>query len=405
MLIRNNYPIIHGMLGRMIRDKLLNTVEQRPAVVLTGARQVGKTTLARTISEQINSVYIDLQSPSDMLRLKDPLSFFLRHYDKLIILDEIQYTPEVFSILRGVIDNNRWEGRRAGQFLLLGSASMNLLKQTAESLAGRVSYVELYGLNILEVDKTTTAQQRRWLRGGFPESYLANSDESSMNWLEDLVMTYLERDIPQLALRAPAIRLHRLWTMLSHLQGETLNCSKLASNLSVDAKTIASYIDALVDLLLVRRLMPWHENTKKRVTKSPRYYIRDSGILHQLQSIYDYDALISHPVLGKSWEGFVIENIQSILPRRAKTYFFQASTGAEIDLVIRFSHNKIWAIEIKFGIAPKVSKIFSQTADEIGATSKFVVYGGDDEFSIGNSVTMISLPAMMHRLQKESSSA
>ncbi len=386
------------MLNRSLHGTLLNAIESRPAVALVGARQVGKTTLARTIAQQVDSVYVDLQNPKELMRLNDPLGFFSDHSEQLVILDEIQQTPEIFPILRGVIDEYRWRGRKAGHFLLLGSASMRLLRQTSESLAGRISYLELGGLNILEIEDTRVAHNSRWLKGGFPESYLASSDESGMNWLEDLITTYLLRDIPLLAFPIPANRLRRLWTMLAHLQGEVINYSKLAGNLEVDGKTVSRYVDTLVDLLLVRRLLPWHENTKKRLIKSPRHYIRDSGILHQLLDIASYDSLLSHPVLGKSWEGFVIDNILSILPTHAKPYFYKTSAGAEIDLIIRFAYDDIWAIEVKFGNTPKVSKVFSRTCEDVGATFKFIVYGGDDEFSVGDGVTIISLPRLMRRI-------
>ena len=389
------------MLNRLIEETLLNTIEQTPAVVLLGARQVGKTTLAERVAKDINSVYLDLENPQDLLRLSDPLSYFTDNNDKLIILDEIQRIPELFLTLRGVIDNNRWEGRRANQFLLLGSASMQLLRQNSESLAGRISRLELGGLNVLEIDQNRTELNRQWLRGGYPNSYLAKSNERSMNWIQDLVETYLERDIPNLAFRIPATRLRRLWTMLAHLQGEPVNQSKLGSNLEIDGKTVSRYIDVLTDLLLVRRLTPWHENVIKRLVKSPRYYVRDSGILHYLLGIQDFDTLLSHPVLAKSWEGFVIENIHSVLPRLAETYYYQTTNGAEIDLLIRFGFNNVWAIDIKFGVAPKVSRVFGRICEDVGANKKFVVYGGEEEFSIGDDVTMISLPGLMKKIQNE----
>ena len=390
---------MHDMLDRWLNTRFEKLINQRPAVALIGARKVGKTTLAKLISERENCVYIDLQDPHDSQLLSDPKTYFSDRSKQLIILDEIQRFPELFSILRSVIDTNRWEGRKNKQFLLLGPASVRLLRQTSESLAGRIGYIELYGLNVLEIDSHRQALNSRWLRGGFPESFLADDDEASNLWLQDWVATYLERDIPQLAFPIRATRLRRLWTMLSHSQGETLNFSKLGSSLEIDAKTVSRYVDVLVDLLLVRRLMPWHENTKKRWVKSPRFYVRDSGILHQLLGIFSYDALLSHPVVGKSWEGFVIENIHSVLPRRAETYFYQASTGAEIDLIIRLAYNEIWAVEIKFGSAPKVSKVFNRTCEEIGATRKYVVYGGEKEFSIGGGVVMISLRDLMAQLQ------
>lgn len=389
---------MQGMLGRQITEKLQATIAQVPAVVLLGARQVGKTTLAKTIAKDIDSIYLDLEAPEDLLKLSDPTSFLSAHADKLVILDEIQRSPELFPVLRGLIDKNRAQGRRAGQFLLLGSASMDLMRQSSESLAGRISYIEMSGLNVAEIVGNQDGRQTLWLRGGFPDSYLAADDDLAMDWLENLVRTYLERDVPQMGFRVPAARLRRLWTMLAHLQGETINYSKLASNLEVDAKTVSNYIDILTDLLLVRHLEPWHTNVKKRLVKSPRYYVRDSGILHRLLGINSYDDLLSNPVLGKSWEGFAVENILSVLPSRAETYFYRTAAGAEVDLVIKMPSSEIWAVEIKHGVAPKLGKHYSQTCDDVGATHRYILYGGDDEFPVGNDVKIISLAGLMEKL-------
>ena len=386
------------MLIRQITEKLQSTIAQVPAVVLLGARQVGKTTLAKTIAKSIDSIYLDLESPEDLLKLSDPTNFLSTHADKLVILDEIQRSPELFPVLRGLIDKNRGQGRTAGQFLLLGSASMALMRQSSESLAGRLSYIEMSGLNLAEIEGNPQGRQTLWLRGGFPDSYLAADDNSAMDWLENLLRTYLERDVPQMGFRVPARRLRRLWTMLAHLQGETVNYAKLASNLEVTAKTVSHYIDILTDLLLVRRLEPWHVNVKKRLVKSPRFYVRDSGILHRLLGINRYDALLSNPVLGKSWEGFAIENLLSMLPSRAESYFYRTAAGAEVDLVIKMPSSEIWAIEIKYGVAPKLGKHYSQTCDDVGATHKYILYGGDDEFPVGNDVKIISLSGLMERL-------
>jgi predicted AAA+ superfamily ATPase len=391
-------PKIQGMLERQITERLQATIAQVPAVALLGARQVGKTTLAKTIAKDIDSIYLDLEAPEDLLKLSDPTSFLSGHADKLVILDEIQRSPELFLVLRGLIDKSREQGRRAGQFLLLGSASMDLMRQSSESLAGRISYIEMSGLNLAEIDRNQQHRQTLWLRGGFPDSYLAADDDVAMDWLESLIRTYLERDIPQMGFRVPAARLRRLWTMLAHLQGETINYSKLASNLEVDAKTVSHYIDILTDLLLVRRLEPWHTNVKKRLVKSPRYYVRDSGILHRLLGINSYDTLLSNPVLGKSWEGFAVENILSVLPSRAESYFYRTAAGAEVDLVIKMPSSEVWAIEIKHGVAPKVGKHYSQTCDDVGAVHKYVLYGGDDEFAVRNDVKIISLSGLMERL-------
>jgi len=391
---------MQGMLKRQITEKLKAMIAQVPAVALLGARQVGKTTLARTIAKGMDAIYLDLEAPEDLLKLSDPTSFLSDHADKLVILDEIQRSPELFPALRGLIDKNREQGRKGGQFLLLGSASMDLMRQSSESLAGRISYVEMSGLNLAEIDGNQQDRKNLWLRGGFPNSYLAENDDLAMDWLENLVRTYLERDVPQMGFRVPASRLRRLWTMLAHLQGETVNYSKLASNLEVNAKTVSNYIDILTDLLLVRRLEPWHENVKKRLVKSPRCYIRDSGILHRLLGIDSYDELLSNPVLGKSWEGFAVENILSVLPNRAETRFYRTTGGAEVDLVIKMPSSDIWAIEIKHGVAPKLGKHYSKTCDDIGATHKYILYGGEDEFPVGKDVKVISLSKLMGRLYR-----
>ena len=374
-------------------------MQHTPAVVLLGARQVGKTTLAQMIAHDRPSIYLDLESPEDLIKLSDPTAFLSLHDDKLVILDEIQRSPDLFTVLRGLIDQNRRAGRKGDQFLLLGSASMDLLRQTSESLAGRISYMEMTGLNLLEVPAQKPGDiQKLWVRGGFPQSYLAETVTLGMDWLENLIRTYLERDIPQMGFRVPASRLRRLWTMLAHLQGETINFSQLAANLDVNGKTVSHYLDILVDLLLVRRLEPWHANVKKRLVKSPRFYIRDSGILHRLLGIPGYEALLSNPVVGKSWEGFVIENILSVLPGTAEAYFYRTAAGAEIDLLLRLSSSELWAIEIKKGTAPKITRGFHQACEDVQATQKYVVYGGGDEFPFRHDTTVISLQKLMVRI-------
>jgi len=257
------------------------------------------------------------------------------------------------------------------------------------------------GLNILEIKYSALSDLRRlWLRGGFPDSYLSDCDADSMEWLEMLVRTYLERDVPQMGFRIPALRLRRLWTMTAHSQGETLNFSSLGSNLEVDGKTVSSYLDLLVDLMLVRRLKPWHQNVKKRLVKSPRFYIRDSGILHRLLDIPDHDSLLSHPVLGKSWEGFVVENIHSILPNTVESYYYRTIAGAEIDLLLKLSHKEIWAIEIKHGTAPKIKSGFHQACDDVNATRKIVIHGGEDDFPLPHKVQAMSLLSFMTYLSQ-----
>lgn len=392
------------MITRMIAAQLEKHLQSIPAVALLGPRQVGKTTLAKTVSDGRNSLYLDLEAPEDRLKLRDPGSFLSLHSDKLVILDEIQRVPDLFMVLRGLIDKNRQKGRKAGQFLLLGSASPDLLRQSSESLAGRIRYLEMGGFNLLEIDSEQRCVNDLWLRGGFPDSYLAGDDDLAMDWLEDLIRTYLERDVPQMGFRVPATRLRRLWTMLAHLQGEPVNYSKIGSNLEMDSKSVSHYIEILTELLLVRRLDPWHANVKKRLVKSPRFYLRDSGLHHRLLGIDHHEGLLSNPVLGKSWEGFAMENIHSILTRRAETYFYRTVAGAEIDLVIKMPSSETWAVEIKYGTAPKLGKHYSAICNDVGADHKYIVYGGGDEFPVGEDVTMISLPKLMRKISQSGNS-
>jgi uncharacterized protein len=279
-----------------------------------GPRQVGKTTLAHAVAKGRSSVYLDLESPRDRAKLSDPALFLAQHEESLVILDEVQRVPDVFQVLRGVIDAGRRRQRGTGRFLLLGSASMDLLSQSGESLAGRIAYLELGPFDPLEVARDQC--HALWTRGGFPGSFLAESDAESSVWRENFVRTYLERDIPQLGPRVPAETLRRFWTMLAHSQAGLLNAAALARALAVDGKTVTRYLDLLVDLLLVRRLQPYQANAGKRLVKSPKVYVRDSGLVHSLLRVDTLDQLLGHPVAGPSWEGFVIEALLRPAPAR-----------------------------------------------------------------------------------------
>ena len=380
---------------QLIRARL----DQLPAVALLGPRQTGKTTLADLIAQERASVYLDLEDAADRGKLSDAALYLSGHEDKLVILDEVQRVPELFQTLRGLIDQGRRRGTRAGRFLLLGSASIDLLRQSGESLAGRIAYVELEPFNVLEVeadgdsedDGDGDARARLWVRGGFPDSFLADSDEASTVWRENFVRTYLERDIPQLGPRVPAETLRRFWTMLAHLQGGTLNAAQLARGLAVDGKTIARYLDLLVDLLLVRRLSPLHANVGKRLVKSPKVYVRDSGIVHTLLGLDDRDAVLGHPVAGGSWEGFVVENLLRAAPDRVKAWFYRTAAGAEIDLVLEMPGGNLWAAEIKRGLAPKLDRGFHYARQDLEPERSFVVYSGADRYPMGEGVEAIGL--------------
>ena len=377
------------MIPRQKSELVCARLDQFPAVALLGPRQTGKTTLAGLIAEERASTYLDLENTADREKLSDAAFYLSGHEEELVILDEVQRAPELFQTLRGLIDKGRRRNIRAGRFLLLGPASIDLLKQSGESLAGRIAYIELGPFNVLEVD--AAAHEKLWVRGGFPDSFLAKSDEASVVWRSNFVRTYLERDIPQLGPRVPAETLHRFWTMLAHMQGGLLNAAQLARGLAVDGKTITRYLDLLVDLLLIRRLPPFHVNVGKRLVKSPKVYVRDSGIVHTLLGLDDRDAVLGHPVAGGSWEGFVLENLLSVAPERVKPWFYRTAAGAEIDLVLQMPGGDLWAVEIKRGLAPRLDKGFHHARQDLNPKRSFVVYSGVERYPKGEDVEVIGL--------------
>lgn len=367
--------------------QLQTSLEQMPAVCLLGPRQVGKTTLALELGHKRASAYLDLESASDHAKLSDPELYLSEQAGKLVILDEIQRHPDLFKSLRGLIDKGRREGRRSGRFLLLGSATHDLLKQSSESLAGRIEYLELGPIEPLEVPGQI---EKLWLRGGFPDSLLAKTDALSLRWRTQFIRTYLERDIPALGPRIPAETLRRFWTMLAHRQMTILNTSELARSLGIDGKTVGRYLDLLVDLMLIRKLQPWHGNIGKRLVKSPKVYIRDSGLCHALLGIQERETLLSHPVVGGSWEAFVTEALIKAAPETSEICFYRTAAGAEIDLVIEFVDGSRWAIEIKRSLAPTVGKGFHLGCVDIEASRRFIVYPGKESYSIPEEIEVIS---------------
>jgi uncharacterized protein len=379
------------MIERRIETELRHLVDESPAVALVGPRQVGKTTLAINIGENRPSIYLDLESEADRAKLAEPELYLASHDDKLVILDEVHRLPNVFQILRGLIDRHRRAGRRTGQFLLLGSASIDLLKQSGETLAGRIAYLEMQPVDGLEVPED--ALERLWLRGGFPDSFLASSARASLRLRQDFIRTYLERDIPLLGPRIPAETLRRFWTMLAHHQSGLLNAAELARSLGVDGKTVASYLDLLVDLLLVRRLEPWHANVGKRLVKSPKVYVRDSGIAHALLGLGSAEQLLGHPIVGSSWEGFVIETLIASSPDGTMANFYRTAAGAEIDLLLTPPGEKPWAIEIKRSLTPKLEKGFYLACEDLQPQNRIVIYPGQESFPLANGVTVMSLSA------------
>lgn len=379
------------MIERHIAPTIRSLLKQSPAVALLGPRQVGKTTLAHAIADTCPSVYLDLESDADRAKLTDPELYLTAHEDRLVVLDEVHRLPGLFQNLRGLVDRGRRKGLRSGRFLLLGSASIDLLKQSGESLAGRIAYAEMGPLNGFEVDAALL--ERLWVRGGFPDSFLALNDQVSRRWRQDFIRTYLERDIPMLGPRVPAETLRRFWTMLAHHQSGLLNASEFARGLGVDGKTVASYLDLLVDLLLVRRLEPWHANTGKRLVKAPRIYVRDSGLVHALLGLTSLDDVLSHPVAGASWEGFVIETLLSTAPEDGRANFYRTSAGAEVDLVLTLPRGGLWAIEIKRSLAPKVERGFHHACEDLRPARRIVIYPGTENYPLGPGLEAMSLPA------------
>ena len=379
------------MIPRRIAGTLRERLGQFPAVGLLGPRQSGKTTLAQTLAAA-DGIYLDLESPVDREKLSDPVFYLTACEDKLVILDEVQRVPDLFAVLRGLIDAGRRRGRTSGRFLLLGSASGELLRQS-ETLAGRIVYVELGPFDLLET-QSLGRETDLWVRGGFPESFLSSDASRSLIWRQAFIKTYLERDIPQFGPRIPATTLHRFWTMLAHVQGGLFNAAQLARGLAVDGKTVARYLDLLVDLMLVRRLPPWQTNAGKRLVKAPKVYVRDSGIVHALLGIGERESLLGHPVVGASWEGFAIENLVSAAPAGTMPYFYRTTNGAEIDLLLEIPGRGLWAIEIKRGLSARPEKGFFSACDDVKPERRFVVNSGHESYRASEGVDTIGLVEM-----------
>lgn len=371
------------MIPRRARRQVEAALARFPVVALIGPRQVGKTTLAHEIARDSAKrvVHLDLERPSHAARLADPELYLEQHQDALVVLDEVQRIPGLFPVLRALVDTHRVPGR----FLLLGSASPDLVRGTSESLAGRISYVELTPLTLEEVGRTQDNMHRLWLRGGYPDSFLAESDEASMEWRRAFVRTFLERDVPALGLNLAAESLRRFWRMVAHRHGQLWNASELGRSLGVSPPTVGRYLDVLVGTYLARRLEPRHANLGKRLVKSPKVYLRDSGLLHTLLDILDLDGLYGHPVVGASWEGFLIEQILAMTPHD-DACFYRTSAGAEVDLLVRSGANAWRAYEMKFSLTPKPARGFWNAIADLRPREAEVVYPGDDAWELAEGV-------------------
>jgi len=393
------------MIKRLLLKKLIIALQNMPVVALLGARQVGKTTLALEVSKFIGkeTAYLDLELDSDLAKLSDAEAYLRRCESKLLIIDEVQRKPDLFRLLRGLVDMRKRAGERTAHFLLLGSASRALIQHSSETLAGRIRFLELSPFSALELfqENNLLDIEKHWLRGGFPDSYLSASDNESWAWRGDFISSYIERDIPLMGPHISATTMRRLWSMLAHNNSQQVNYSMLGESLGVSYKTIKSYIDTLTDFYMVRQLQPWSGNTKKRLVKAPKLYLRDSGLMHRFLTIVDFESLLGHPAIGASWEGYVVEQILNQVSDRWRSSFYRTSAQAEIDLILEGPNQQVWAIEVKRSLAPGVSKGFYYACDDIRATHRFVVYPGGDNFPLAEGTEVMGLLGFLDVLHAE----
>ncbi len=388
--------IIQGMITRLLQETIEKSLVNFPVVGLIGSRQSGKTTLAKMIADERlgQAVYLDLERTSDLSKLDEAELYLEQFQDKLVILDEVQRKPDLFPLIRALVDADR---SRRGRFLILGSASPDLIRQASESLAGRVAYHELTPFLLRETESDSVREL--WFRGGYPLSYLASSEDESNTWREAFIRTYLEQDIPGLGFRIPAMQIRRFFEMVSHCHGQLWNANKLAGSMGVSAPAVRRYLDLLHDTFVLRQLTPYHVNTKKRLVKSPKVYVRDSGLLHSLLRIEHKETLLGSPHAGASWEGWVVEQVLSSLPSSWPTYFYRTSAGAEIDLVILPPGQPPVAIEIKLSLAPKLTRGFHTAFSDLGCEQGFVIYPGQERYPMGKNVHAVPAKAIPELVQ------
>jgi hypothetical protein len=382
---------MHGYIKRAAENDLQRALARSPAVAILGPRQCGKSTMAKKILETVPAVYLDLQDRTDRNKLAEPELFFDRYRDQLICLDEIQLLPEFFSVLRSEIDKDR----RPGRFLILGSASRELLRQSTESLAGRIAYLDLSPFLLQEVSRDVSWADL-WLRGGFPDSALAAKDADSFDWRQDFIRTFMGRDIPSFGLAIPVPVIERLWLLLAHYHGQTINYQKLAGAADLSVPTLKKYLSLLEHTYMVRLLSPATTNLKKRLVQSPKVYLRDSGILHALLNIEEYDLLLANPIAGASWEGFVIENIITAAGNRWQPSYLRTSNGAEIDLLLERGGRR-YLFECKLSKAPKPSRGFHELAESLQPYSSWVVAPVDETYKIKKDIS-VSAPGHLINL-------
>ena len=391
------------MIKRSLESSLRTALAAMPVVALLGPRQVGKTTLALEVAKagDKQTAYLDLELDSDLAKLDDPEAYLRRFENQLLIIDEVQRNPDLFRLLRGLVDIRKRAGEKSGQFLLLGSASRDLIQHSSETLAGRIRFLELSPFSVLEIHQhrqRNAGLEKLWLRGGFPDSYLAKTEDDSWSWRSDFIASYVERDIPFMGPRVAATTMRRLWSMLAHNNAQQVNYSKLGASLGVSYKTVKNYIDTLTDFYMLRQIQPWAGNSKKRLVKAPKIYVRDSGLAHRMLNIPDIETLLGHPAIGASWDSFVIENILRTISDKWQHSFYRTSAQAEVDLVLEGPNRQVWAVEIKRSSAPTVTKGFHFACEDIRATKKYLIYPGTERFPLANDIEAMGLLAFLEML-------
>jgi hypothetical protein len=391
------------MIKRSLEPTLRAALAAMPVVALLGPRQVGKTTLALEVAQAADkqTAYIDLELDSALAKLDDPEAYLRRFENQLLIIDEVQRKPDLFRLLRGLVDIRKRAGEKSGQFLLLGSASRDLIQHSSETLAGRIRFLELSPFSVLEIHQhpqRNAGLEKLWLRGGFPDSYLSKTEDDSWAWRSDFIASYVERDIPFMGPRVAATTMRRLWSMLAHNNAQQVNYSKLGASLGVSYKTVKNYIDTLTDFYMLRQIQPWAGNSKKRLVKAPKIYVRDSGLAHRMLNIPDIETLLGHPAIGASWESFVSENILRTLSDKWQHSFYRTSAQAEVDLVLEGPNRQVWAVEIKRSSAPTVTKGFHLACEDIRATRKFLIYPGTECYPLSNDVEAMGLLTFLEML-------
>lgn len=380
------------MIARTKATELLTRLNSYPAVGILGPRQVGKTTLVKSLlpSLPMGSVYLDLEAPSDQQKLNDPELFFHQYEDRCVVLDEIHHAPRLLPILRSMIDQRLTPGR----FIILGSASPYLIRESSESLAGRIAYIELMPFHCSEIP-SEFSQQHHWFRGGFPNAFLGSDDAETIDWLDFFIRSYTDRDLPSFGFTAAPLVIRRFWSMLAQIHGSILKASLIAKSLGVSETTVKRYLDFMEYAFLVRRLRPFHVNLRKRLIKTPKIFLRDSGVLHRLLGVSSFDALMGHTIVGHSFEGYVIEQIHEVLPRDVEMYYYRTHDGSECDLVLVHGVHPIAAIEIKFSSAPSLTRGNTIAMDDLQAKHNFVLTPHSDDYLLRKDLRVCSLQTFL----------